>query len=217
MPFVRGFLRVVTRDRWGRPVDPGYGVGEGYPDHGLPEGGYPDQGFNPDYPSQGFDPNHPSQGLPGYPGRPAHPIAPGGRPIDPGYGWGGGERPSHPIARPPWAARPWPPSPVDPDYGVDGGVGEGVAPAPPIYIPIGPDNTLPEVPGAPEPPIVNPPPGTIWPPLPPDAPVGKCAFLIYISGVGYRYGVFDIPAPKPDQGLPAAGTDPAPAPAMRRQ
>lgn len=82
-------------------------LGEGgHPDQGLPGGGY--------YPDQGLPGgNYPDQGLPGGGGRPphvGHPIAPGGRPVDPGFGWGGGERPGHPIA--PGGGRP-----VDPDYG----------------------------------------------------------------------------------------------------
>jgi hypothetical protein len=79
----------------------------GYPDQGLPgggQGGRPDQGFNPDYPDQGLP------GGGGRPPRPGHPIAPGGRPVDPGFGWGGGE---HPSQRPPQGGRP-----VDPGYGV---------------------------------------------------------------------------------------------------
>jgi hypothetical protein len=80
-------------------------LGEGgHPDQGLPGGGYyPDQGL----PGGG---NYPDQGLPGGGLRPGHPIAPGGRPVDPGFGWGGGERPGHPIA--PGGGRP-----VDPGFG----------------------------------------------------------------------------------------------------
>ena len=90
----------------------------GHPDQGLPGGGYyPDQGL-PGGPAT--DPPYPDQGLPGRPpyvgnrppgsGRPPHvgnrppgswdrpeypsqgPVRPG-RPVDPGFGWGGGERP----------------------------------------------------------------------------------------------------------------------------
>ena len=91
-------------------------LGEGgHPDQGLPGGGYyPDQGL----PGGGGGGEYPDQGLPGRPphvgnrppgsGRPPHvgnrppgswnrpeypsqgPVRPG-RPVDPGFGWGGGE------------------------------------------------------------------------------------------------------------------------------
>ena len=92
-----------------RPTPPIYHPG--HPDHGLPA--YPDQGLpggSGGRPDQGFDPNYPNQGLPGHPGRPGHPIAPGGRPVDPGFGWGGGERPGQGL---PPGQRP-----IDPGYGV---------------------------------------------------------------------------------------------------
>jgi hypothetical protein len=71
-----------------------------HPDQGLPGGGnggeYPDQGL---------------------PGRPPHvgnrPPGSWDRPIDPGYGWGGGERPSTGPVRP---GRP-----VDPSWGLEEG------------------------------------------------------------------------------------------------
>jgi hypothetical protein len=81
-----------------RPEHPIYHPG--HPDHGLPA--HPDQGL----PGGGGGPD---QGLPGRPPRPSHPIAPGGRPVDPGFGWGGGERPGN---RPPRPERP-----TDPGYG----------------------------------------------------------------------------------------------------
>jgi hypothetical protein len=154
-----------------------------------------------------------------------------GRPIDPEYGvegpetqppgiwpspghpghlpsWRpGGGRPDQSLPRPPRPPHVWPrpPSgglPVDPDWGVD----EGAHPdhGLPIYPldPEHPDNALPEVPGEP-PPEVDPPPGTIWPPLPPEIPPGKAIVLVAISGVGYRYAVITIPEHHPDQGLPA--------------
>jgi hypothetical protein len=138
-------------------------------------------------------------------------IEPGDRPTDPGYGVPEGRpdnslpgrpsRPSHPIA-PPWGGgiSIWPPSPVDPEWGVDA----GERPTFPIYIPLHPDNSLPGQPGSPSqglPPVAghlpapNPPPGTIWPPLPPGAPTGKAALLVWLSGVGYRYVVVEIPPP----------------------
>ena len=137
-----------------------------------------------------------------------------GTPVDPGYGVDEGEpgspgtpdqglpgypvRPGHGLPRPPnvWPPK-WPPSPVDPDWGVDGEVDNGLAPSLPIYTPIGPDHGLPPVAG--HLPAPNPPPGTIWPPLPPGAPTGKAALLVYISGVGVRYIVVDIPATLPEE------------------
>ena len=168
--------------------------------------GRPDQGFNPDYPDQG---------LPGAPGRPGHlPAYGGSRPVDPGFGHGGGEHPSH---RPPWH-RPeieFPPGPTDPDWGIEA----GAHPEHPVYLPLDPpgqpDQGLPPVAGQ-LPGVL--PPGSIWPPLPPGAPPGLHAFLIFISGVGYRYGVLEVPVTPgqglpghpgaPDQGLP--GQPPAP-------
>ena len=109
----------------------------GHPDQGLPGGGgyYPDQGL-PGGPET--DPPYPDQGLPGRPphvgnrppgswNRPEYPsqgpVRPG-RPVDPGYGWGGGE---HPGNRPPgsYPGRPStgpvrPGWPTDPGYGVGG-------------------------------------------------------------------------------------------------
>jgi hypothetical protein len=145
----------IRRDRFGRPVDPGYGVGEGGEvDQGLPE---------------------PEDEL------------------DPGYGVEGGARPGHGLPRPPWQRPTWPPTPIDPDWGID----VDTRPDHPVFIPGAPDNTLPLPPveGAPTPPIANPPPGTIWPPLPPSAPEGKAAILVWIQGVGVRYVVVTIPPP----------------------
>jgi hypothetical protein len=168
-----------ARDRFGRPVDPGYGV-EG--------GGSPDHGFNP---------ANPDQSLPGGPGRPERPPHPG-RP----------ERPEHPSHRPPWAGRPkpeWPPGPTDPNWGVDAPID---TPEHPIHLPGTPDHGLPgePSPGHPIPPVAGHPlppdlpPGSIWPPLPPDAPTGKHMFLIWIQGVGLRYGSFEIPQHETDPG-----------------
>jgi hypothetical protein len=171
-------------DASGRPVDPGYGVGEGGP--GAP--GYPDQG------------------LPGGGGRPGHlPGWGGGRPIDPGFGWGGGERPGHLPAwggLPPRPGHPIAPGgrPVDPGWGVGESGGEGEAGQLPIW-PLGPEHGLPPIPGEPLPPI-DPPPGTVWPPLPPSVPPGKVLVAVFISGVGHRYTVLTVPPPKPGQPLP---------------
>ena len=161
-------------DSQGRPVDPGFGGGiaGGHPDQGLPGYGHPDNDL---------------------PGRPPHvsggPIF-GGRPDQglPGYG--------HPDNSLPWApVTIWPPSPVDPEWGVG-------APRPsrpdnslPPFVPLGPghpDNALP--PFAEHKPPTNPPPGTIWPPLPGNPPAGKAALLVWLVGVGWRYMVVEIPA-----------------------
>lgn len=166
----------------GRPVDPGYGrPGAGWggrptdPDYGIDEGAGP--GHLPSRPGVWPRPPHPGQGLPGRP-----------------------EIPPHPDHRPPWhkPSLPegmWPPGPTDPDWGIDAPID---TPDHPAHLPSPgetPDNTLPPVDG--HHPPTDLPPGTIWPPLPPDAPVGKHAFLIWISGVGLRYGVFDVPEHPP--------------------
>jgi hypothetical protein len=137
-----------------------------------------------------------------------------GGPIDPGWGVGRPERPGnrppgswegrpgHGLPRPPmpdlppWERPDWPPGPTDPDWGVDGPEGE-------LPGEIDPEDPPP---GIPVPPIALPP-GSIWPPLPPSAPPGKHWFLVYISGVGHRYGVFEVPErpekperpPRPDR------------------
>jgi hypothetical protein len=144
------------------------------------------------------------------------------RPVDPGFGQRPGGRPGHLPAgrerpdrpdrpdRPPWERpeRPeiaWPPELTDPDWGIDA----GEHPDHPIYLPLEPGQELPPVEG--HPPPVDPPPGTIWPPLPPDAPKGKHAFLIWISGVGLRYGVLENKDLEDLAGqLPAAGERPPP-------
>jgi hypothetical protein len=174
-------------------------------------GGRPDQGFDPNYPDQGLpggggegiwgpSPGHPDQGLPpnwgGWPGHPDQGLPGGGRPIDPGFGHGrppqAGHLPSRPGGRP-----------VDPGYGV----GEGSPGHLPVW-PVGPDQGLPPIPGQPLPPT-DPPPGTIWPPLPPGAaPSGKALVLALIQGVGYRYIVIEISPPHPDQGLPGGSEHP---------
>jgi hypothetical protein len=155
-------------------------------------------------------------------GRPSHPIAPGGRPVDPDWGIDEGGRPTHPIApggRPghlpswggnrPGGERPSHPiapggRPVDPGWGVEE-EGGGSAGQLPVW-PVAPDQGLPPVPGYPLPPI-DPPPGTVWPPLPPSVPEGKVIALVAISGIGYRYTVLTVPPPAPDQGLPTDRPD----------
>ena len=151
----------------------------------------PDQGFNPDYPDQGLPggeggDEYPDQGLPGRPPYPSQGLPPS---------FGGGH-PGHLPARPPWSPGIWPPGPTDPEWGVDG----DLTPTPPMYLPIGPDQGLPPVAGH-LPANPDPPPGTIWPPLPPSAPAGKAALLVWLIGVGWRYFVVTIPV-APDQGLP---------------
>jgi hypothetical protein len=88
----------MRRDRWGRPIDPDYGIEEGEgPGQGLPG-----------------EPEYPGQGLPGYPGRPGHGLPRPPRPTDPDFGWGGGERPGHGL--------PWPGYRPDPGWGVEEGI-----------------------------------------------------------------------------------------------
>jgi hypothetical protein len=202
MPFVSGWLRVKRRfDRWGRPVDPDYGIDEG-------EGS---QGEGPVDPEWGVGrPPHVGNRPPGsYPGRPGHLPSYPGRPIDPDWGVDGGEVwPPIPPQRPPhvWPRPPGGGLPIDPGWGV-GGRPERPDHGLPIWpsIPGKPDNSLPPVEGV-EPPPVDPPPGTVWPPLPPEIPAGKAIALVAISGLGYRYAVITIPTP-PAGGV--GGTPPA--------
>lgn len=129
------FYAVIIPLSGGRPDQGLPPVSPGYPDQGLPGGGYyPDQGLpgrpphvgnrppgswdRPEYPSQG--PVRPGRPVdPGYewgggPVRPSHPIAPGGRPVDPGFGvpeLGGDLGPAHPWVPP--AGEELPPPPAD--------------------------------------------------------------------------------------------------------
>ncbi len=179
-------LAMITfLDERGQPVDPGFGggfpAGGGHPDQGLPPGAPGHVGGGP-MPGR---PGHPSQGLPGG-NRPAHTWPP--------------QKPS------------FPPDATDPEWGIEA----GGHPSHPIHIPIGgrpdqglpggapghPDQTLPPVAG--HKPPTDPPPGTIWPPLPAGAEPGKAALLFWLQGVGYRYVVVDLTA-SPDQGLPGQG------------
>jgi hypothetical protein len=213
------YIQFVERPggRPGRPTDPDYGIDEGgYPDQGLPGGRPPHVGNRP--PGSWEPPVHPGQGLP-WPGRP----------VDPDWGWGGSERPDQGLPggwgrpprpdqglpRPPTPPSVWPKPPggglpVDPSWGVPGG--EHPSHGLPIYPmdPEHPDNVLPEVPGV-EPPPVDPPPGTIWPPLPPEIPAGQAIAVVGITGVGWRYAVITVPV-HPDQGLPAEPAVPEPQP-----
>lgn len=105
----------------------------------IPLSGRPDQGLPGPQPQPpgfwgGVAPPYPDQGLPGRPPYPSQgPVRPG-RPIDPGYGWGGGE---HPGNRPPgsWPDYPStgpvrPGRPVDPNWGIEEILPEGPPPAP---------------------------------------------------------------------------------------
>jgi hypothetical protein len=222
---VRAYIKTIDRQSGLSDITLASGEGGGnHPDQGLPGlGGGRFQG-RPVDPGYGIEEGHPDQGLPGGPSRPGNP-----RPPHPGNRPPGSGLPDHPSHRPPWQGRPkpeWPPGPTDPDWGVDAPVD---SPEHPIHIPGTPDNSLPgePSPGHPIPPVAGHPlppdlpPGSIWPPLPPDAPTGKHMFLVWIQGVGLRYGSFVIPehetdpdygvdeGANPDQGLPP-GTPGAP-------
>jgi hypothetical protein len=193
----------------------------GRPDNTLPGGGlHPDNtlpggGLRPDntLPGGGL---RPDQGLPGSPGRPGHlPARPGGGLHPDNTLPGGGLRPDNTL--PPWQGAPpsvWPPSPVDPDWGIPA----GESPQHPIYIPVGPDNSLPpgvdnalpEVPG--HAPPADAPPGTVYPPIA-GAPAGKAWMKTEeIPGVGHRYVMAEFPASGvPDQGLPPGVDNTLPA------
>lgn len=183
------------------PVDPGFGggrpAGGGRPDNSLPgSGGRPDNSL-PWAPGGG----RPDNSLPGGGG---HPWAPGHRPDRPDQGLpGSGGYPSHGL--PGQGGRP------------DAGLPEGPPAHPwlPGFIHGRPDNTLPLPPveGAPPHPDHLPAkPGEIYPPLPPSVPPGLHAILVWISGLGYRYAVIEVPAnpSTPDAGLPPTA---APKPA----
>lgn len=109
---------------------------------------------------------------------------PGGGPVDPDYGieGGNGGSPEQPIIGSPSHPIELPPLPPDvPDQGL-----------PPLA------GQLPEwptvIPGTPEHPIAHPP-GTVWPPLPPDSGIaGKVWILVYVMGVGHRWFVVQGPS-----------------------
>jgi hypothetical protein len=101
--------------------------------------------------------------------------------------------------------------PADPGYGIPGyAPGQGLPgdqPYPDQGLPGGedhPSNELPPgsnspiVPGTPEHPIAAPP-GTIWPPLPPNIAPGIVWAYVWIRGHGHKWITLDL---KPDQGLP---------------
>jgi hypothetical protein len=114
MPFVSGYLRVRESGHPDHelpegegPVDPGYGIGEGLrPGHDLPVPVPPPGIWPPPSLGNPIAPVHPDNTLPVQPGtiwpppgRPNRPdnSLPGGGPIDPGYGQGGGERPDNSL------------------------------------------------------------------------------------------------------------------------
>jgi hypothetical protein len=140
---------------------------------------------------------HPDAGLPG--GPPTHPgnRPPGswGGPVDPG--WGGGP-PLHPGHRPPGSGE-------HPSHGLPGGGHGSTLPVWPVD---GEHPIAPPSPGHPLPPI-DPPPGTIWPPLPPGTdiePGQKALVLVLIEGVGYRYVVIEM-GDSVDNELPGEGEE----------
>jgi hypothetical protein len=188
MPYVKGFLRVVS----GRPdnslpgvegpVDPDYGIGIEHPDQGLPSVPGPvDPGYGVPLPPVVSHPMppHPDQGLPGTP--PTYPV-------DPDYG----------LPAPP-TVWPQPPRPVDPGYGVPIPIG----PEHPIYYPpVGPNHDLPI------------PPGAVWPPLPPYIDNGlpgstQVMCFVWIPGIGYRWTTLDLSL-KPTHPMVPPSTVPQP-------
>jgi hypothetical protein len=193
----KGYWAYITPASWqggrpgGGPVDPDWGIDEGgHPDQGLPGGGWEGR------------PPHVGNRPPGS-GRPPH--------VGGGPAWGGRPgRPDQGLPQPPhtWPRPPGGGLPVDPGWGVE----EGHPDQGPVYPmdPAHPDNTLPEIPGE-GPPPVDPPPGTVWPPIPPEVspPAGtKAIVLAAIEGVGYRYIVIELKPAHPDQGLPGGGGHP---------
>lgn len=123
----------------------------------------------------------PVMGMPGWPGpHPGQLPMPGGPYPDQGLPGGGypGHHPGH-----------------YPDQGLPGGQpGGGGQPTHPIALP--PGQAWPPAPAHPIVPA-DPQPGTIWPPLPPgQGPSGKVAVAIWVSGLGVRYAVIELPQPK---------------------
>lgn len=160
-----------------------------------------------DWQGRPLDPNYgidegayPDQDLPGFPGRPPHV---GNRP--PGSG-----RPPHVGGGP---ARPG--RPIDPNWGIEEGLPPEIWPLPPG------GGGLPPIAGHPLPPT-DPPPGTIWPPLPPSIPEGKVLAVVWISGIGARYAVLTVSPPLIDNtlpgqpGVPDQGLPPEAQPKVRR-
>jgi hypothetical protein len=141
----------------------------------------------------------------------SHPIAPTpGHPIviPPTYQSNelpdSGNRPDNSLPTPPnvWPKPPvgiWPPpQPIYPSHPIY----PGGRPSHPIA-PGGGGGEKPEHPiapgGGPEHPIELPP-GSVWPPLPPEIK-GKILAFCWLVGIGYRWVVID-PSLKPDIGLP---------------
>ena len=105
-------------------------------------------------------------------------------PVDPGYGQG--------TPLPPISTLPLPPPPpgiVTPPIALPPVINMPPHTMPPIFIPEDPAKPLP-------------PPGTIWPPLPPGTGIaGKALVCIWVVGVGTRWLVVD----GPDKWPPEAG------------
>ena len=126
MPYA--YIEFIEKPELGRPehpIDPGWGVGGGHPDHELP--GRPGR---PPHPSQGLPPTgrpiDPGFGQ-GRPPRPGHlPSYGGGRPTDPDYGVDTGSGSTGPEQLPVW--------PIGPDQGLPPVPGH---PLPPIDPPPG--------------------------------------------------------------------------------
>lgn len=185
MPFVRGFLRIITHDRWGRPVDPGYGI---------PEGGRPDQGLPP-----GEGPVDPDWGIEEG-GRPTHPIAPGW-PVRPGQPL----PPSFPGR--PGQGLPWPGRPVDPGWGIDEIPGlPGIPGQLPIF-PGRPGHPLPRPPV----PVVSTVPLPEGEELPAGAPHEPGCICVVVEAkshkraLGWLQGESNLPEVEPTTSVPAPG------------
>ncbi len=137
----------------------------------------------------------------------------GNRPIDPGFGVGGGGHPEQPIYHP---GHPDHGRPARPDQGLPGGrpphVGGGPAyPGRPVDPDWGvdvehPDQSLPEG-GEPVEPGQLP-----EPPVPPDLQ-SKIVAGLYVPGHGWTWKSYPMPEEHPDQGLPG---QPQPEPKSRR-
>jgi hypothetical protein len=189
-------------DRHGKPVDPGFGIEEGGSiDNSLPGGGGRIDNSLPGVegpvdPSFGFPlpPVLPGQGLPPVHGHPSPGPVPPTYPVDPSFGF--------PVFPTVWPKPPlgiWPPP-------------QPVYPSLPIYPTDSIDNSLPSHPGGPGKPGGGQPggpdqglpgglpPGSVWPPLPPEIG-GKILAICWLVGIGYRWVVID-PSLKPGFPLP---------------
>lgn len=99
--------------------------------------------------------------------------------------------PGHPLPEPPEPGEPGHPLPPLPPGFV----------MPPIAFPPSIENPI-VIPGTPENPITVPP-GTIWPPIPPEAGIaGMVLALVWIVGVGYRWIALQGPSVWPPVATP---------------